>query len=170
MDKCKISLPNENATTNLGFLFAKVSVNSLVTVHLNGDLGAGKTTFSRGFLRAMGYMGLVKSPTYTFIETYRLSDRLIYHFDFYRIYSSGELEFIGARDCLSEKAIHLVEWASKGENTLPSPDLVVNFFYKKDGLRREAVISAHSALGTVLFRKLSKYTSDIDIVRKVYFK
>lgn len=169
MDKCKISLPNENATTNLGLLSARVSVDSSVTVHLNGDLGVGKTTFSRGFLRAMGYTGLVKSPTYTLIETYRLSDRLVYHLDLYRIYFPGELELIGARDCLSEDATHLVEWASKGENTLPSPDLAINFIYK-DGLKREAVISAPSALGSILLKKLFKHTSDIDMAREVYLK
>jgi tRNA threonylcarbamoyladenosine biosynthesis protein TsaE len=169
MDICKVLLPNEYATTNLGFLSAKLSSNKSMTIYLNGDVGAGKTTFSRSFLYAMGYTGLVKSPTYTFIETYKLSNQLIYHFDLYRIYSPEELECIGIHDFLSEDATHLVEWASKGRNALPFPDLTINFIHE-GGSKREVTLSAGSSTGVTLLQKLSEYIFDKNIVEKIYIK
>lgn len=130
-------LADDSATEALGSALAKRVASGVVW--LQGDLGAGKTTLVRGWLRALGHVGAVKSPTYTIVEPYRLDDRPIYHFDLYRLADAEELEMIGGRDYFDENALCLVEWPQRAGAALPKPTLVVTLTPSAGG--REATLN-----------------------------
>ncbi len=94
-------------------------------VFLQGDLGAGKTTVVRGFLREAGFTGAVKSPTYNLVEEYQIGDRKIVHFDLYRLADPEELEWIGINDYFDQACVCFIEWPDKGEGFLPEPNSVI---------------------------------------------
>ncbi len=153
-----ISLKNESETLKLGecvfewadtyssSLMGKNSSSEALLIYLQGDLGMGKTTFSRGFLNAVGHKGRVKSPTYTLVEPYEINNRRIYHFDLYRLGDPEELEFMGIRDYFEviddevAPPVCLIEWPNKGKGVLPSPSLKLNLSFHNEGRLAQLIV------------------------------
>lgn len=115
-------LTEEAATLNFGATFSEILHPGLI-IFLNGDLGAGKTTLTRGILRKMGYNGIVKSPTYNLVELYKFSRLYFYHFDFYRFNDPNEWEEAGFREYFNADSICIVEWPEKAGKLLPVADI-----------------------------------------------
>ena len=143
-DEIVLPLEDVAATERLGATLANVLPDGLV-VFLQGDLGAGKTSLVRGFLRGLGYKGAVKSPTYTLLEEYSLAGKEIIHFDLYRLSDPEELDLIGIRDYFNGKASCFVEWPQRGMGCLPREDLRIQI--SLDGNGRVARISSSSDSG-----------------------
>jgi tRNA threonylcarbamoyladenosine biosynthesis protein TsaE len=120
---------------------------------LKGELGAGKTTFSRSLLHSLGHVGNVKSPTYTLVEPYELGENTLFHFDLYRVGDPEELEFMGIRDYFTAKSACLIEWPENGQGLLPQADLVVDISYEQDGRMFE--FEGISSFGLLCVKALS---------------
>lgn len=99
-------------------------------VALRGDLGTGKTTLVRGALRSVGYHGPVKSPTFTLVEPYAFSNIDVYHFDFYRIMDTEELEAMGLRDYFTDRSICFIEWPDVALQLLPEPAIEISLTHQ----------------------------------------
>lgn len=141
-------LADELATIALGKQLAnivKAELKQGIIVYLNGDLGAGKTTLTRGFVQGMGHVGNVKSPTYTLVEPYDLQDWQVYHFDLYRLADAEELEYMGIRDYFNSNCCSFIEWPEKGEGMLAEPDMVIDLAYHDE--QRQVSLQAKTALG-----------------------
>lgn len=119
-------LADEAATLAFGKKIA-ASLHAGLTIYLVGNLGAGKTTLTRGILHGLGYEHVVKSPTYNLVEIYKVSRLYLYHFDFYRFNDYFEWEEAGFRDYFNSDSICLVEWPEKAGNLLPVADLQLFF-------------------------------------------
>jgi tRNA threonylcarbamoyladenosine biosynthesis protein TsaE len=137
-----LRLDDPAATERLGTRMAATAPVPAV-VHLRGELGAGKSTLARAWLRALGVAGAIRSPTYTLVERYPVPGGEALHLDLYRIGDAAELEFLGLDE--AEAVLWLVEWPERGGRGLPSPDLVVAL--SMEGAGRRAELSAGSPAG-----------------------
>ncbi|MQT36991.1 MAG: tRNA (adenosine(37)-N6)-threonylcarbamoyltransferase complex ATPase subunit type 1 TsaE [Pseudomonas helleri] len=124
MSELTLHLADEEAMVAFGGQLANITQGHGL-IFLEGDLGAGKTTLSRGIIRGLGHTGAVKSPTFTLVEPYEIGDIRAYHFDLYRLVDPEELEFMGIRDYFDEDALCLIEWPQQGAGFLPKADLTI---------------------------------------------
>ncbi|MEQ8262679.1 tRNA (adenosine(37)-N6)-threonylcarbamoyltransferase complex ATPase subunit type 1 TsaE [Pseudohaliea sp.] len=148
MRSLAFTLRDEAATVSLGERLAAQLVPGLL-VTLSGDLGAGKTTLSRGIVQGLGHRGAVKSPTYTLVEPYEHTRFPVYHFDLYRLADPEELELLGFRDYIGGDCLCLVEWPERGGGFLPAADLAITMIAQGDG-RRVTLEAATPVAGDVL--------------------
>ncbi|MHA6204006.1 tRNA (adenosine(37)-N6)-threonylcarbamoyltransferase complex ATPase subunit type 1 TsaE [Dyella soli] len=146
------NLSDEAATGALAARLAGALGEGLV-IYLHGELGAGKTSFARALLGALGVGERIKSPTYSLVESYFARGRPAWHLDLYRIADPGELEWLGL-DALSDPAaLVLVEWPERGAGALPAADLVLHLSYAGTG--RKAVMEPKTARGEQVVARLS---------------
>ena len=120
-------------------------------IELRGPLGAGKTTFVRHLLRALGVGGRIKSPTYAVMEPYELPGLAISHFDFYRFGDPREWEDAGFRDVFGRPGLKLAEWPEKAAGVLPTPDLRVDI-EPTGATLRDVTFTACTSVGEDLLR------------------
>lgn len=140
----RLHLPDEAATAHFGQRLAATLAPGL-RIYLRGDLGAGKTTLARALLRARGFQGRVKSPSYALVELYTVSSLNLYHFDFFRFRDPKEWSDAGFREYFSCDGVCLVEWPEKAGDVLPLPD--VEILLSTAGAGRDAVLTAHTLAG-----------------------
>lgn len=160
-------LDGESATVAAGETLGRAMSTGAV-VYLDGQLGAGKTTFCRGVLRAFGHLGPVKSPTYTLVEAYeelmvsteppKANPVSVYHFDLYRLGDPEELEYMGIRDYFDERSVCLIEWPQRGKGFLPSADIMVSI--EQQGAGRLLAVRGATLRGQQILAQLSEYESD----------
>ncbi len=148
-----LRIPDAEAMLALGAELARASrAESSLVIYLHGNLGAGKTTLARGFLRGLGFLGAVKSPTYTLVEPYQCASHMLYHFDLYRLAAAEELEYLGMRDFLVPHSLWLVEWPERGRGILPAADVSIEIAYHDS--HRRVQLTACSVAGERLLRRL----------------
>ncbi|URJ23606.1 tRNA (adenosine(37)-N6)-threonylcarbamoyltransferase complex ATPase subunit type 1 TsaE [Blochmannia endosymbiont of Camponotus sp. C-003] len=146
MKKYVLVLSDELQTLSLGATLASVCVQGCL-IYLNGYIGSGKSVFCKGFLHALGHIGHINSPTYTLVESYMLTHWRVYHFDFYRLISSEELECMGIRDYFDDHTICLVEWPKQGMGILPKEDISITINYHDRKNFRQVIIESSSNVG-----------------------
>jgi tRNA threonylcarbamoyladenosine biosynthesis protein TsaE len=149
-------LSDESATIAMGKKLAGIVQKQLkqgIVVYLYGDLGAGKTTLTRGFVQGMGHIGHVKSPTYTLVEPYELNNWLVYHFDLYRLSDPEELEYMGIRDYFAQNCCCFIEWPEKGQGMIKAPDLRIDLAYSDE--QRTINFEAKTTLGQIVLSSLA---------------
>ena len=132
MSEVTLYLADEQAMSDFGARIARITQGHGL-IFLEGNLGMGKTTLSRGIIRGLGHVGAVKSPTFTLVEPYEIGDVRAFHFDLYRLVDPEELEFLGIRDYFEDNALCLIEWPDKGAGFLPKPDLTITISPQDSG-------------------------------------
>lgn len=145
------NLQDEAATIAFGKLLGEHCAGG-ARIFIKGDLGAGKTTLCRGILRAFGYEGAVKSPTFTLVEPYELTQQSIYHFDLYRLGNPNELEYIGIDEYFQAQNLCLVEWPERAADTLPPGDVEV--LLSVSGKSRYILLHGMTVLGEAVCQKV----------------
>lgn len=145
-----------------GALPAGVHAGAGAVMYLQGELGAGKTACVRSLLRALGVTGLVRSPTYTLVETYPLDSLTCVHVDLYRVQSVNEIDELGLRDLVGPDCLLLVEWPERGGTAVPAADLSLELLYAGTG--RQAMLSAATVLGDEWLWNLGHDTSLVPYV------
>lgn len=156
----ELQLSDAGATEALGAALARARPSSLGgcrVLYLRGELGAGKTTCVRSLLRTLGVEGLIRSPTYTLVETYEARGYTCIHVDLYRLLGPVEVDELGLRDYLDTACLLLVEWPEKGGRALPAPDLELTLTYS--GNSRHACLQARTASGRDWLNLLAHDTS-----------
>jgi tRNA threonylcarbamoyladenosine biosynthesis protein TsaE len=156
MREHNFDIHDETQQLIFGEKLAKSVDDKACVIFLQGDLGAGKTTLVRGFLRGMGFTEKVKSPTYSLIEIYELLNITVLHLDLYRLKNPGEIEALSLRDYLSHKAILLVEWSERAESKLPQADLHCLIATVESG--RKLQLKANTLRGEEVLQKMVKMT------------
>ncbi|MEL0167820.1 MAG: tRNA (adenosine(37)-N6)-threonylcarbamoyltransferase complex ATPase subunit type 1 TsaE [Pseudomonadaceae bacterium] len=155
--KLELHAVGEEAMTALGGDIAR-ALQGHGIVYLDGNLGMGKTTLSRGIIRSLGQQGPVKSPTYTLVEPYELGLVSVYHFDLYRLASPEELEFLGVRDYFDGENLCLIEWPEKGRGVLPRPDLTITIDAVGDG--RRLTLTGETSHGELACQRIQQMRSE----------
>jgi tRNA threonylcarbamoyladenosine biosynthesis protein TsaE len=161
----QLALADGTATEALGAALARTfpgADQESAACYLRGDLGAGKTTCVRSLLRTLGVTGLIRSPTYTLVEIYRLAALTCVHIDLYRLEGASAVEELGLRDFMTRAHLFLIEWPEKGGDALPRADLILALEFAGEG--RRARVEAPTALGT---RWLSNLRCDTSLIRYV---
>jgi tRNA threonylcarbamoyladenosine biosynthesis protein TsaE len=164
-----LNLPTQAATDTLGRALAwvttEISPDTIAAptpgpeaggrIHLQGELGAGKTALTRSLLRACGITGRIKSPSYALLESYKVSSLYLYHLDFYRFSNPEEWLDAGFREILTKNALVLIEWPERAGDLLGAPDLLIELAYAGNG--RTAALEAHTEKGVTWLNALTSY-------------
>lgn len=153
----RLHLGDEAATARLGTQLAAAIAPGL-RIYLRGELGTGKTTLARALLRALGFPGRVKSPSYALVELYTVSSLNLYHFDFFRFHDPKEWSDAGFRDYFNGDAVCLVEWPEKAGDRLARPD--VEIVLSIAGTGRHALLTAYTRAGEKCLEAASQLKSE----------
>jgi tRNA threonylcarbamoyladenosine biosynthesis protein TsaE len=160
----EFDLPDSAVTESLGAALARAFPGAGVgaVLYLRGELGSGKTTCARSLLHALGVSGIVRSPTYTLVDTYSVGGLNCVHVDLYRLRSTAEVEELGLRDLTGPDCLMVIEWPEKGGDAVPPADVDLQLSYA--GESRVAMLRAISKLGDGWLAKLALDTSLVPYV------
>ena len=147
-------LPDAEATELLARQFLQCLPADVAgwSVLLEGELGAGKSTFARALIKALGHAGAVPSPTYTLVEPYQVAEMVIYHIDLYRVSEEQELRYLGWTDL--DDGLKLIEWPGRAPGLTGAADIELALDYS--GAGRDARIRGFSERGKALVSALEQ--------------